>query len=229
MIDHRLLRRSSSVHQRLAVVEEGRHPYGVAELGAYFRAVNSIPGTGIAQGVIAAFAATAGLLRMRNGDIDRKRIFLDYIRLIPTVVPTSATRSELLIALDDIVRFSSGGSTLTPRNVNMDEAVASVATVNFGQLTLAAEGGNVRRVSRAQIRTAIPVAFEEVLIAFGIGGETPQTLGGTTALRLVVPVGPCIIGPGDDFILHVWHPGNATTGASWEAEVAWWERDKAAN
>ena len=203
--------------------------YGLAERGMYYRAINPTPGTGIAQSIQASFLATNGALYIGNGATggDTRRIFLDYVRLIPTVVPASATRSEMLVALDDIVRYASGGSLLTVRNVNMDDVTPSIAEVRFGALTLAAEGANVRRVSRAQLRTAIPVAFEEFLLTFaGFDRSGAGSIAGATGLRVAVPVGPVIIGPGDSLVLHLWHPGNVTTAASWEVEVALWEARK---
>ena len=112
--------------------------------GTLFRAVSPTPGTGIAQNITAAFSATDGIFTLRNSDAaGGKRIYPVYVRLISTVVPASAVRSEALVAVDSITRYSSGGSALTARNVNMDSAVAAVGVAHFGALTLAAESGNV--------------------------------------------------------------------------------------
>jgi hypothetical protein len=198
----------------------------LADDGCYFKAVNPTPGTGIAQAITAAFSGTAGLLCLGNPATSDRLYYPEYIRLIPTVVPASATRSELLLAIDSILRYSSGGSTLTPRNARMGSDGASQADVKVGALVLAAESGNVRRLSRAQLRAAIPVAFEEFLIKFGSIDHTESTLGGATAVRGMVNVGPVVIEPGHSMAVHVWHPSNAVTGASWEVEVAWYERKK---
>jgi hypothetical protein len=133
---------------------------------------------------------------------------------------------EALLAVDSITRYSSGGSAIAALpNVNMDSARTSIALVHFGALTLAAESGAVRRLARCQLRGAIPVAFEEYLIVFGdVKASNFQTLGGTALQRQVVHLPPAILGPGHALTLHVWHPGNAATPASWEFELGWGER-----
>jgi hypothetical protein len=213
------------------VFELGTPLDNLADEGSYYKAVNPTPGTGIAQAVQVSFLATNGLLTIRNGDtVNGKRIYLDYLRLINTVVPATATRSEALIAIDTgTVRYSSGGSQITAlHNANMDSPRTSIAVVHFGALTLAAETANVRRLSRLQLRAAIPVQFEEYLILFGraADGGGFNTLGGATAQRQVVDAGPVVLGPNSNHsaIVHLWHPGNAVTAASWEFELAWYER-----
>lgn len=196
----------------------------LADEGSIFTCVNSIPGTGLNQGVISGFSSTAALLTLRNNGAAGKRIYPKWLRLIPTVVPASATRSEFLISIDSITRYSSGGTAVTVlKNVNMDSAAASDAIVHFGQLTLAAASGNERRIARGQLRSAIPVVGEEIVLTFD-GFHAPGTLGGTTAIESVAGVAPIIIGAGHSMQIHVWHPGNATTGASWEFELCWAER-----
>lgn len=221
---------NSQVQPRLArygeqVVQEiSSSRFALAEEGSYFSAVNPTPGTGIAHTIRASFSATDAIFHIRNTGSGGEYLFMDYIRLIPTVIPAAATRSELLIAVDTSSRYSSGGTALTPVNRNVASAQATVATVRFGALVLAAEGGGTRRVSRAQIGTTIPVAFEETFIRFG--GETAASgaIGSTVGVRKGVPVGPVAIGNGHDLILHLWHPGNATTAGTWEVEAGWWER-----
>lgn len=199
-------------------------PVALADDGVYRKVVNPTPGTGIAQSIIAAFSATDGVFVLKNPGTKARRYYMDYLRLIPTVVPASATRSELLVAIDDTARYSSGGSLLTVRNPSMGSDDVSDAIVRVGALVLSAEGANVRRLSRAQLRAAIPVQFEEFLIRFGSLDHNEGTLGGATAVGRVVNVGPAVIAAGHELITHIWHPGNAVTGASWEVEAGFFER-----
>lgn len=204
----------------------GHDRYPLALEGSYYKAINPTPGTGIAQTIQTSFAATNGICSIYNSDsAGGKQISLDYVRLINTTVGASTTRSEMLMAVDNIQRWSSGGSQLTAVNANMDVATAAVGVVRFGALTLAAESGSVRRLSRAQLRTAIMVIYEEWLITFGGHNEVGTTvLGGTAAQRNVTDIGPAIIGPGHTLCLHLWNTANAATAPTWEVEVAWWER-----
>lgn len=216
----------NSERPRDAAIKGGCLPIALGDDGCYFKAVNPTPGTGIAQAVTAGFSATAGLLCIGNPANSKKIYYPDYLRLIPTVVPASATRSEMLLALDQILRYSSGGSTLTAVNSRSGADEACAADLKFGALVLAAEGGNVRRISRGQIRAAIPVAFEEFVIRFGSSGDhTEGTLGGATAVARFINVGPAVIEPGHSLSLHMWHPSNAVTGASWEVELGMFQRN----
>lgn len=201
--------------------------YPIADEGTFFTATNAAAGTGLASSITTAFSATAGLLTVRNGSTgagQNRRLCMNSIRLIPTVAPASATRSEFAITIDDITRYASGGSAITPVNPNMDSATAPSAVVHFGALVLAAAGSNVRLVSRGQLRSSIPVAFEEYVIDFRGTAHSEGTLGGATAVRNVSVVPPVVLGPGQSMQLHVWHPANAATAASWEFEVTGWAR-----
>lgn len=221
---------NTQVQPRLArygeqVVQEiSASRFALAEEGSYFSATNPTPGTGIAASIIAAFSATNGVFLIRNAGSGGEYLFMDYLRLIPTVIPASATRSELLVAVDNTTRWSSGGSTLTSTNRSMASSAASVAVVRTGALVLAAESGSVRRLSRAQVGTTIPVAFEETFIRFGGETSASGSIGAATGLRKGIPVGPAVIGNGHDLIVHLWHPGNAVTAGTWEVEAGWWER-----
>jgi len=202
-------------------------PVGIADDGSYWKATNVTPGTGIAQGIIAAYDALKALFVLKNPTTSGKVYYMDYLRLIPTVVPASATRSEIFVVLENLAnfRYASAGTTLVQKNASMQSDNASAAVAVFGALVLNAAGANERKLARAQLRNAIPVAFEEYVVSFGGTREHyPTTMGGTTGVRNIVNVGPAVAGPGHEVILHSWHPSNATTGATWEVEAAWFER-----
>lgn len=196
-----------------------------AEEGSLFSAVNPTPGTGIAQTIQTSFSATNGILTLRNAAASaNKRIYPKLLRLINTVVGASATRSECLISVDNITRYSSGGSAIAALpNRNMDDVSASEAVLHFGALTLAAESGSVRRISRAQLRTAIHVQFEEWVLRFGTGEGDGAVLAGT-APSVIKNFPAIVLGQGDSMQVHLWHPSNAVTAPSWEFELSWVER-----
>ena len=198
-----------------------------------FKAINPTPDTAIASAVTAAFADTAALLSVRNGG--DKQIRMNYVRLYTTVVPASATRSELVVAVDGpgAARRASGGTALTGRrmdigirNPGLDMGTATGAVIHFGAVVTNAETTNVRRIARTPLRSAIQIVRDEYVIVFGPKGKTllehvHQASGTAAALRTVVHVGPAELGNNCDCLLHVWHPGNATTPASYEVEVCY--------
>lgn len=221
----------------------------LSDQGINVRAINPTPDTGIAQSIITAFSATNGLLTIFNSSplvptanpttdstgiaavsnltVPSRTIYLDYIRLIPTVAPASATKAEMLISLDNKNRFSSGGTALTEvvaSQFDANQVNQAVSVMTFGALTLNAESSSIKRISRAQLFSAIPVVGSEFIIIGGAADAAGGTLGGTVATRVEVPVGPIIIPPGWCMTLHTWFPANAVTPASWELEVSVFER-----
>ena len=191
-----------------------------------YSACNPTPGTGIAEAVKAAFAATAAMAIIRNGSTSLL-VRPKYIRLVNTVIPASATRAEAAVVVDTgATRYSSGGSSLTARNRDMSSGVNSSTTVRFGALVTGAASSNVRQVSRFQLRAAIPVVYEEYIIAFDANRHDFNTIGGTAAQRHVVDAGPVVLGANQEMLVHTWYPSNATTPASWECEIVWTESKK---
>jgi len=193
-----------------------------------YSAQNVTPGTGIAEAVKTSFAATAAMAIVRNGG-SRILVRPKFIRLINTVVPASATRGEMVIALDSgVTRYASGATALTtPANRDQSSSVASSTVCRFGALVTNAATASVRYIARAQVRTAIPVVYEEYLIRFqkpaDPAGGVYGLMGGTATVRTVVDAGPVVLGPSQEMILHTWWPSNATTPASWEVEMEWEE------
>lgn len=199
--------------------------------GSYFVTTNPTPGTGIAYAVTAAASETAGyFLAIINGssagDPSAKTIFLDYLRLIPTVAPASGTSGRFAWRSDVAAKYTSGGSALTPVNPNSGNGNTSVASVKAGALTTAAASGVARLISHGVLRGAIPVVNDEYVFDFGgaeaAGGSIITS--GTNVQRMGIPVPPIVIGPGMMVGLQLWFPSNAVTGLSAELELAHWER-----
>lgn len=187
-----------------------------------FSALTPTPDTGVAQTVQASFSATNGLLCVRNASALKYRP--RYLRLVNTVVGTSTTRSECLVAVDQgTARYASGGSQLTPKARDTTRETDSSALVYFGGLTLNAESASVRRLARFQMRGAIMQQFEEWLIVFGRSGHNYNVLGGGSVQRQVVDAEEVILGPSKDLLVHLWHVGNSGTPPQWEAEFCWGE------
>jgi hypothetical protein len=211
--------------------------YPLADEGSYFKAVNATPGTGIIHALTTAFSSTAALFCINNTDSEgAKRIYLDYVRLVTgatAISMTAATSIECAITIDSTNRYSSGGTAITPTNVNMDNSRATIATVNFGAVTLTAASGSARTVARmAFARRAAPamVTGDQFYWDFGAANTPPMlSVAGaaapaTAATMFYSPMSPVIIGGGDSINFHLWYPSGATTAPTYEVEIGWWER-----
>jgi len=205
--------------------------YGIADEGSYFVATNPTPLTALAANTNgpATLSETAGyFLVMRNTDGSggrARRIYLDFLRLIHTTqVITSATAGHYFFKLGPLpTHYTSGGSALTPLNVNGDSGNDSIAAVNAGALTTVADSA-ARLVDRGMLRSVITVLGDEWIFKFGtVEAGGTSTLGGTVALRMTIPCPPIIVPPGWHLSLGLIFPSGAAT-PSFEIGVGWWER-----
>lgn len=208
--------------------------YGLADEGAYFKATNATVSTGIIHALTTSFSATAALFVLRNTDSEgAKRLYLDYVKLMCIgTAPTATTSIDLAVKTDVINRYSSGGTAITPVNVNQDSSQATIAALNFGAITAAAESA-ARLICRNKFPArAAPalVSGDMIFYDFGVQGGSPQvaTVGAaapaTAQAMMYVPLGPVIIGGGDSIVFHQFYPAAATTAPTFEFEIAWWER-----
>lgn len=205
----------------------GSKLYPVADEGQYFTATNATLGTAI-TGTAAptAFSATVALMSLYNSaTTNGKRIYLDYLMLSPKAAGTNGTNFSYAMSGDRVNRFSSGGSAITPVNVNMDSDAVSLATLNVGAITAAAAGTSVRRLSHGILRTVIKVIGDQYLFMFG--NASPSLAGipleGTLQAALVIPCPPVVIGPGHSWLFHEM-AASQSVAATWEFQMGWWER-----
>ncbi|MGH8896329.1 MAG: hypothetical protein ACRDZ4_04725 [Egibacteraceae bacterium] len=193
--------------------------YPLANEGQYFSAMTVTPGTAYTLTAAAqnAFSATQALWVLRNTDAEgAKRVFVDHARIVFATAGTAGTRVEVAIAIDNINRYSSGGTAQTIANVNMDSATATVAAINAGAVTAAAVSGAVRYIYRGTLSTAIPAVGETHYLDFG--GKIHST-----HVNKTLCVGPVVLGGGDSLVVHLWLPSQSAAPTG-ELQMAWWER-----
>jgi len=200
--------------------------YGMADEGTYFTAQTATPGTAYALTAAAqtAFSATASAVyTIRNNDgEDQERIYLDWIKIQPITAGTAATRIEIAVTIDNIARYSSGGTALTVYNPNMDAATATISTSVFaGAITSAAASGSVRYVCRGILKTAIPAVGDQYMVRFGADNLTPGIVGATHPPVANCP--PAVLGGGDTLLAHIWLPSQSAAPTG-EVSAGWWER-----
>lgn len=203
--------------------------------GGYFVATNLTPGTAFAAGVSATWSATAAFFIYKNPNpANSLRQYLDYLKIIPTVAPASGTAAYFAIVIDTVNRYTSGGtliggpgSTQATYNVNGDSGVSSTCGLYAASggtvITAPAAGTSARTVSRGVLRSVIPAIGDELVLSFGSGMADAGSSSGTAAGRTATNAPPIIVGPGEQAVVHIWFPSNATTGLSYEFETAWGE------
>src|SRR5207302_4121690 len=114
-------------------------------------------------------------------------IYMRYLRLVCTVAPASATSWRYSMRMDNLNRYSSGGSTITPVNPNPNSSRnVSVALVYFGAIVpTALPSANARLVANGTLDSAIPVVGDQYLLRFGNSPVSMDQLnGGTTAKNM---------------------------------------------
>jgi hypothetical protein len=182
--------------------------HGLADEGSYFVATNPTPGTAIG-GIAAADGLDdlEALIFLRNGSSNDKRIYLHYILLQVAAAGTNGTNFAFAMKGDKgNSRFASGGSSITPVNVNMASSRTSgIDRLQFGAVVPTAATSEARLLHHGLVRTVIKVIGDKYLFTFG-GSTPPQISGipleGTTQANINIPCPPVVLDPGDSFLFH---------------------------
>lgn len=208
-------------------VLNGSKMFGVADEGSMFAAYNPTPGTAVA-GITAADGLdnTEALLVMRVNPAATKRVYLDKLWLRCVAVGTNGTDFQLAIRGDKgNSRYTSGGSAITPVNMNMaDSTATSVSELYFGALVTTAASSSMRTLWHKRLRSAIKVTLDEYVFNFGGSNATSHTaVPVATVSTLVTDVPPIVLGPGDSLLLHEF-AASQSAAATYEFALSWVER-----
>lgn len=201
--------------------------YAIADEGAYFMATNPTPGTGVA-GIAAADGNNdaENLVHINNeaSEASGKRVYLDYLRLYTTAAGTNGTNVSWVHKIDSADRYTSGGSEITPVNVNMDDTTAASAEVYFGAL-VTATASSQRLLGGGLLRSVIGVVGDVYTFDFGapLGLSGSHALAGTAIAHIYVPCCPVILGSGDSWMFQI-NAASQTVAKSFEFELGFWER-----
>jgi hypothetical protein len=198
-----------------------------------FVASNPTFGTGIALNANpTAIAATEGSLVIANeasrSSAENHEIVPLYIKLICTAAGTGATSIKTVLKLDNIDRYSSGGTELTPKTTSYDTSDnyadrTPKGAAYFGDLTLAAASSE-KQVSAELLKTASApcLAVGDVFtIHFGGDGVGAHP-DGDDHMHFSAP--PVWIGPGCSLIMQMLN-ASQSAAASFEVEIGWIERN----
>jgi hypothetical protein len=207
----------------------------LADEGSYFIATNAAPMTPLATTTsIVTFAQTAGAVGvfflLKNSEsstaIAAKRVYPDYLKIqLSTQLPTTATSLEYAVVLDDNpVRYTSGGTAITPVNPNTEKASGgSVVTMYAGALTTAVPT-NGRLVARGLWRGQIGILMDQHVLVFG--GDAAQAgawSSGNVIVKTIEVAPPVVLGPAWNLAVTLWSAGVAAA-ARYEFEFGWWEK-----
>ena len=206
----------------------------LATEGSYWMAATATPGTGITLSVATgvAFADTQALLVLNNTDsLGGKTIYLDFVRVIVTTAPATATSWSCAHRIDSATRGTAGtqiGATTTfarPSNMNYaGNSIGQCFALGASAVSVASSA-NVRNAGRNTLRGQIPVVLDDITIKYGSSenaaggvGISQATVGGITVYAPAIA-----IGPQQSYVLNEW--AAARTGAlSGELIIGWVER-----
>jgi hypothetical protein len=206
--------------------------YGTIDEGSYFFAQHPVID---AATTIAGHAApvladlyTKAFLQLRNTDANGsfKRVFLDYILITVITAGANGTSDNLAAECDAVTdRYSSGTKTaLTIAQPNMQVANSSpVLVANAGPLVMTAASANQRKVGSGVFRPSIAIAGDEYLFNFGAAQHALGAAVATGVSRHIIPMPGIVLGPNDQFMLHLYAPSQSAA-AVYKVMMGWWER-----
>lgn len=199
--------------------------WGFADEGSYFVATNATLATGIAghAAPVVADTDTKAFLHLYNGG--ERNIVVDYLQLEVTAAGTGGTINYAVVYVDDqgSTARASGGTALTPVNVNSGSTLSTGATVFAGAVVAAMSAS--RKVGQQIVREVIPVVQDTVMMKFGAATYPVGSLttAGTATNHKLVNFAPVIIGPGGNLNIALIRPSQSAA-SSYQVEFGYWER-----
>lgn len=215
----------ASRHGEQVVQAFGSPLYPVADEGSYFVATNPTVGTAIA-GIAAAngYDDTEALIYIANTHAS-KHVYLDFIELTATVAGASGTNFNYAMDVATSATYASGGTAITPTDVNRETDNAAPVTMYFGAV-VTTTGTTEKVMSAGRLRTVIKVIGDQYLFTFA-GGRLPMAstiMEGTAQASIHRSCPPIVIPPSHAFCFREWAASQAATGASYLFNVGFWVR-----
>ena len=207
--------------------------YAAADEGSVFGGYNPTIATGVTASVATQYSATASsYVSLRNSDTNSdaasgKRIYPLWMRFRTVTAPASATNWFGVIEVDNVLtRFTSGGSSISPVNLNIGASSTGIGKLDVGALTTVAVSSAGRSLTRLEFRSVIPVVGDEYYIIFGQpqGMPSNDVVNGTNPAHCSYLVAPVVLTPSSCLTLSVFGASNAITGWATEFEIVWMER-----
>lgn len=211
------------------VLPVGGFRHSLADEGTYFYAQNA---TIDAATTLAGHAApvladlyTKPFIFMRNADASTslKRVYLDFIHIQVITAGANGTSDNWAAELDTgATRNSSAGTALTKSNPNMQSANTSVCTLLGGAPVASAATANQRLLGHGVFRPSIAITGDKYTFKFGADHNEVGVVA-TAITHHLVPLPPVVLGPSDQFLLHLYAPSQSAAGI-YKLSMGWWER-----
>lgn len=208
------------------VLGMGGGDYFFGDEGSFFHCSNATLATGIAghAAPVVADTDTKALLALYNGG--QKNIIPVYLSLEVTAAGTAGTLHYTTIYIDNkgSNANSSGGTAITPVNVNSGGSNTTGATVVFGPAVMAMTSS--RKVFQQIVREVIPVVQDTMLIRFGAPNfevHAGLTTAGTATCHTVQHAPPIVIAPGGNLNISQIRPSQSAA-ASYQFSFGYIER-----
>ena len=211
------------------VIQLGTGRHTAADEGSYFTGKNATLGTALTLHAAPAIADTdtKSIVHIWNPVTSGVSVYLDFIWMKQTVVNASSTASDYLVYIDNgqVTGRASGGTAITPSCTRSGKvANTSAVTMYAGAVVTSATTGT--KVAQRTVRPVISVTEDQYVFYFGDRAALPpsQALTGTSVVSAVVSWPPIVIDPGGNFKFVQTGPSGASTAATAEFEIGWWER-----
>jgi hypothetical protein len=216
-----------------------RKQHTLADEGSYYVCNNAQ--TAIVPTYGTSLVATSPFIVISNGATASTsggpRLYLDYIALTAIVAGASTTTAgytALAVYIDNILRYTSGGTNLstTVYNANMASGLNnSSASIYCGAIVAPAASGAVRpicglrNIRPAVSATVVNVVGDMHLLTFGSveGAVGSITIANANLMPQALP--PVVLGPGHSALIYVWYPVmTAPSAATYAPEIGFWVR-----
>jgi len=197
----------------------------MANSGFYFQALTATPGTGIIDHAsVTSYDATKPCLHIKNTatEAEGTRIILDRLKKLVSVAGAAATSFRYEWRVDNVSRYTSGGTQLVARKPNMDASGVGKALIYTGAIIAPAASTDERIISQGVLRQGLGAAGDEFNFIFGGDPQFALTPLTTVIAKHVIDVAPIVLGPGDTALLYV-YGASQTTALTTEIELGYWE------
>lgn len=195
-----------------------------ADLGFDYTALTPTPGTGIiGHAAPTTFDQTKAYLLCYNpGPLT---VYPKFLRLHDTVISAGGTGVMYWTQVLDLGnRFSSGGTALTPNNVNPISTNKSKAIITVGAVVCSANTNASVTLSNFSFRgAAIDVVQDRYEFQWGANTPSSNFLQGATYINSAQGFGAVIVPPGYSFLIHEWQAAQST-GPTFEVEFGYTEK-----